>query len=70
MMTLIDYKMAVVGHEVRDPAMSHKALNECDVDDPGWLPAAATDDPDILRFDFEERSQTCNPLVTVTVPKV
>jgi hypothetical protein len=68
MMTLIDCKMAVVGYEVRDLAMSREALNECDVDDPGWLPAATTDDPDILRFNFEERSQTRNPLVHQLTP--
>ena len=61
--TFINNQMAIICDKIRDFALLDKALDQCDVDDPGRLPAPAADDPDLLRINAQEGPQPLYPLI-------
>ena len=61
-MAFIDNEMAIIGDQVGYFAMTHKALDQRDIDDTGRLASPAPDNPDELRIDVEEGFEALHPL--------
>ena len=68
MVAFVDDHVAVIGHDVRDHALSDQALNDADVHPPGRPSSASADATDRFGRHVEERRKALDPLVEQLPP--
>src|SRR5579864_5982306 len=63
MVTFIDDEVAVIGHKIVDDALADQALNQGDIEQPGWSPSTAADAADRFRGEAQKGGEALDPLI-------